>query len=60
MRTSWLVIALIVISYASIPEQSLTTMAWQFVVDMWHVAESKVGEHTDLIHLIQAAKLVIW
>lgn len=60
MRTSWLVVALIVTSYATMPEQSLMTMTWQFVVDIWHVAESKVGEHTDLIHLIQAAKLVIW
>lgn len=60
MRTSWLVVALITSCYAILPEQGLVTIVWQFVIDMWHVAESKVGEHADLIHLIQAAKLVIW
>lgn len=59
MRTFWLAIALTITSYATLPEQNLLALVWQLVSDMWHVAELKVGEHSDFFHLIQAAKLVI-
>lgn len=59
MRSYWLFSALIATSFIRITEQSLLVVTWQMLGGLWSMAESSMTEYAELIHLIQAAKLVI-
>lgn len=60
MRLFWLVLALSGTMYVTLPPSWGVAIAWQFINEMWQQAELTVGQHSELLNLIQAAKLVIF